>query len=358
MAENSPILSAIRKKSLTDLKRALRAEKKPPAPRALGAAAAAFWTEGLSALVAAGGDINGLYRNYRPLHCLIQREAHAAGDPFTPERRACLEWMLAHGADAEALAAWPSARALVVAAFGGEREIVHILKAHGARIDVFTASALGDARTVERLLAKDRGLALARDGGLLTALQCCGGSRMGASDAKVSAGLAACARALVAAGADVNARTKSWSHEVTVSYFVIRSGQVEMLRLLLDHGLDATEAVAAAAWDNREDILDILLRHGARLDEAFDHTRPVLNELVRWGQFKPARMLLGKGANPNVPDRERGWTAVHQAVSRGNVAMLKDLLDAGGNPAARDSDGVQPRDLARGKNRRQLLALL
>ena len=48
---------------------------------------------------------------------------------------------------------------------------------------------------------------------------------MGESNRAVTKGLLECARALVAAGADVNALTQSWGHNVSVSYFVIRSGQ-------------------------------------------------------------------------------------------------------------------------------------
>ena len=86
----------------------------------------------------------------------------------------------------------------------------------------------------------------------------------------------------------------------------------------------------------------------------FDQTRPVLNELVRWGQFKQARMLLARGASPNVAD-DRGWTAVHQAASRGNVKMMEDLLAAGGDGTRRDKSGTTPLDVARV---REVVALL
>jgi hypothetical protein len=38
---------------------------------------------------------------------------------------------------------------------------------------------------------------------------------------------------------------------------------------------------------------------------------------------------------------------VHQAVSRGNVRMLKAVLDAGGDRTRPDQDGQTPMDLGR-----------
>ena len=314
------------------------------------------WTAGLKHLVKHGGDLNASFKQYRALHALIQEKPHAGGSS-TPARIACLKWMLAHGADPELAGAWPAARALVIAAFQGERGYVDAIKDAGAQIDIFTAAALGDTKRVEKLLARDPDLATARDGGLLTALQCCGGSRLGAKSPAAARALLACARLLVDAGADVNALTPSWGHEVSVAYFVIRSGQVETLAYLLTHGLHPTEAVSTAAWNNRADILDLLIAHGADVDRALDDTRPILNELIRWGQFANARLCLARGASPNRPD-DRGWTAMHQVVSRGNLTMLRDLLAAGGDAGLADHDGRTPRGMARKSGRADLLAAI
>ena len=62
---------------------------------------------------------------------------------------------------------------------------------------------------------------------------------------------------------------------------------------------------------------------------------------MRWGQVKPALWLLERGASPNLPD-ERGWTALHQAASRGNERMLRACLDAGGDREVRDRFRLTP----------------
>jgi ankyrin repeat protein len=73
--------------------------------------------------------------------------------------------------------------------------------------------------------------------------------------------------------------------------------------------------------------------------------------------FAAIAELLAKGASPNVPD-ERGWTAVHQAVSRGNVRMIEAVMAAGGDGGRPDREGKTPRDLARAHRRPDLLALV
>jgi len=341
------MLALVKKQDLAALARALKAHRGPIPAAAVVSAAGLGWKAGLELLVEHGADLNASYRNYRPIHALIQEDPHRGGSS-TPKRLSCLKWMLRRGADPELTGAWPAARALVIAAFVGEQNYVGALRDGGARIDIFTASALGEAKRVDKLLAGDRALAGARDHGVLTALQCAGGSRLGANNKKIAGGLLRITTALVDAGADVNIYTRSYARDVNVAYFVIRAGQIEMLKFLLSRGLDATAAVSTAAWDGVEDILDLLVRHGARIDRAFDQARPVLNELVRWGQFKQARMLLSRGANPNLPD-DRGWTAIHQAASRGNVKILEDLIAAGGDLARRDTSGRTPLDIARAK---------
>lgn len=356
MPRADALITAVAKQDLTALRAALAKHDCAPPAQAMMNAGRLAWLPGLKLLTAHGGDLNASFRNYRAIHALIQEKPHEGGSS-TPERIACLEWMLDHGADPEQMAAWPAARAVVIAAFTGEQRYVKVLFAHKAKRNVFTSAAVGDAVRVAKELQADPGLALARDGGLLTALQCCAGSRLGAKHPKVNASLLECARLLIEAGADVNARTKTWAHEVPVSYFVIRSGQMEMLRLLLARGMNPTDAVSTACWDRREDMLDLLIGHGADLTKACDQARPVLSELIRWGQFEAARMYLRKGVDPNLTD-DKGWTSLHQAVSRGNLRMLQDLIAAGGDPRRASEDGRTPRGMAKKAGRDDLLRVL
>lgn len=357
MADKPQLVAAVRGKDLVSLKRLLERHQGAIPPQVVVDAGRLAWKPGLMQLRKHGADLNAVHRNYRPLHALIQEKPHAAPATTTLERVRCLAWLLQNGADPELLGAWPSARAIVVAAFVGDPGYVEALLEAGVARDVFSCAALGDARGIRRLLSADPALARARDGGVLTPLHCCAGSRLWKKEARIAKDLVAIARLLVDAGADPNATARSWGHDVDVSYFAIGSGQVETLKLLLERGMDAQAGIATAAWETREDILDLLLARGGRIDAVREHGKPLLNELIRWGQFKQARLLLARGASPNLPD-ERGWTSIHQAVSRGNVKMLHDLMLQRGDAKRADLAGQTPVEMARAAGRRDLLELL
>jgi Ankyrin repeats (3 copies) len=190
----------------------------------------------------------------------------------------------------------------------------------------------------------------------LTALHCCAGSRLGAKNRKIKDTLLTTARLLLDHGAVVKASVRSWSHDVDVVYFAASSGQLELFELLLKRGADATAALPSALWRDGFEFAELALRHGAKLDSAIDNGKPLLNELIRWGQMKAVFWLLDHGASPNLADAQ-GWTAVHQAASRGNERMMKAVLQAGGDPTRRDAQGSTPLEIAVEKKRAKLVSL-
>src|SRR5262245_171218 len=109
-------------------------------PAAMMEAGRLAFQTALALLVKHGGDINASARQYRALHALLQEDAHGAASAPSRERLACLDWMLAHGADPETTGGWPPARAIVTAAFVGRREYVERLRNAGAKIDGFAAA--------------------------------------------------------------------------------------------------------------------------------------------------------------------------------------------------------------------------
>jgi ankyrin repeat protein len=340
------------------------AESKGPRAAEVVRAAQAADLGQLERLHARGADWNASWRNYRPLHALIQEEPHAeraekAGTTVDAKRLACLDWLLAHGADPEALGAWPSLRAILVAAFAGVPEYVERLRAAGAHVDLHVEAALGDVAVVRKRLgrgkeARERARSLDRGGA--TALACCAGSRLFRDDARGEERLREVATLLLDAGADPDAKVRSWAHDVDVAYFAIGAKHLEMLELLLARGANAGAALVSAAWHEDRRFAEAALRHGAEPDRSHEGDRPILNELVRWGQVDSALWLLAHGAGPNAPDA-RGWTALHQAVSRGNARMVGTFLEAGADPRRKDAEGITPFEMAVAKGNAKLVAL-
>lgn len=331
----------------------------------------------LERLFSAGADLNALHRGYRPLHALIQTKPHADATTPSAKQLECAQWLIEHGADPELHAAWPPARAILVAAFAGAREYVELLRDAGARVDIYVSAALGDRAAVARALKKTPTVARGRDVGAdggerdgLTALQCAAASRLGRTDAALRARLVEIAQLLIDAGADPNAKTRSWGHDVDAVYFAASAHHVEMFELLLDSGADATEALTPALWNGGalfEPLAAAAMARGANANAALGDKRPLLNDLIRWGQFKPALWLLAHGADPNRPqaldvtDAEGrltdsgGWTALHQAASRGNVKMVEALIKAGADVTRRDAAGRTPFDIAAAAPLKKLL---
>lgn len=346
------LLQAIKARDLAAVRSAL--DENPAwavhARPALTAAGGAF-LDALKLLTAHGASLNGIWRGYRPLHALLQENPHAAAGGPDKDRLACLDWMLRNGADPELSAAWPPARALIIASFVGSPIFVEHLRAGGAKVDPFIGAALGDTALVRKTLSKQPSFARDRDPSGLTALHCASGSRLCGFPTLPAA------RLLLDAGADVRARAKTWDHEIDAVYLAAGAKNTVLFELLLQRGAIATEALVPAVWNGNEELAAIAMAHGADPNQAIASGQPLLNNLIRWGQFRLAFWLLERGTSPNLPD-QRGWTAVHQAASRGNEKMLRAVLDAGGDRTIRDAEGETPHNIAENTGKAKIMAML
>ena len=83
-------------------------------------------------------------------------------------------------------------------------------------------------------------------------------------------------------------------------------------------------------------VMELLVTHGADVNLASPLSRAIERNLPYDVQF-----LLVNGANPDAPIWG-GGTAVHMAVVKGRLEILKMLLDYGANPNAKDDAGHTP----------------
>ena len=161
-------------------------------------------------------------------------------------------------------------------------------------------------------------------------------------------------------GASVHAREKS--HGQTALMWAAAQENPAVVRVLLAHGADAgarsdshllpvslgdgnafeqyfmepqrgSTPLLFAARNGRIGNARLLLDAGADVNEAAPNGQSALVIASFSGQGELAELLLERGANPN--DAEAGYTALHTAVSRGDLDLVRALSAHGADPNAR-----------------------
>ncbi|MCY3842178.1 MAG: ankyrin repeat domain-containing protein [Acidobacteria bacterium] len=133
-------------------------------------------------------------------------------------------------------------------------------------------------------------------------------------------------RVLLAHGADAGARSDS--HLLPVS--LGDGNPFEQYFLEPQRG---STPLLFAARNGRVENARLLLDAGADVDEAAPNGQSALVIASFSGQGELAELLLKRGANPN--DAEAGYTALHTAVSRGDLNLVRALSAHGADPNAR-----------------------
>jgi ankyrin repeat protein len=133
-------------------------------------------------------------------------------------------------------------------------------------------------------------------------------------------------RALVERGADVRARSRVYTQTVT-SEVTQRAGREELNYSVLRGG--STPLLFAARVGDAESAR-ILLEAGADVNDTLPNGLSALAEAAHSGQQAAGIVLLDKGADPNAA--AAGYTALHAAVLRGGLELVKALLARGANP--------------------------
>jgi uncharacterized protein len=182
-----------------------------------------------------------------------------------------------------------SVSATMHALYRGRRGLAETIAAALPELDIFEAAALGRIDRLEALLASEPALATARSADGFTALHF--PAFFGVGDAS------AATRLLLAAGAEVNARS--------------------------ENGLSVLPIHSAAAG-NHDDVVAVLVDAGADV-------------------------------NARQPG---GWTALHGAAQNGSLASVDRLLAAGADPTARNDAGTSALDLARTGGHEAIVARL
>lgn len=156
---------------------------------------------------------------------------------------------------------------------------------------------------------------------------------------------------LLERGANPNARDK---YGETALMHAAEEGEKEVVRLLLTRNPDQKAKDAAlrkAAYQRYQgctDVIQLLLDKGANPNTRDENDRTVLMVAIDRGQVEAVRLLLEKGAKAD-PDIEKVMTKMIQedeidkvwrAIVSCNLPEVKNLLDKGVDPNARDKSGI------------------
>ena len=163
-------------------------------------------------------------------------------------------------------------------------------------------------------------------------------------------------RFLISAGADVNA-TRPFG--LTVLMIAARKSRDDVIQMLIEAGADVNAADSGgvtallhAAKYGWESSLVVLAETGADLNVTSPSGETPLNMMVKLSRYAGVKYLVEKGADVNYnPYR----TALHYGVMVSNVNSTRLLLGAGADVNIPDEKGITPLMLA---SRRKLYRLL
>jgi ankyrin repeat protein len=141
-------------------------------------------------------------------------------------------------------------------------------------------------------------------------------------------------KVLIEAGADVRARSRAYAQTVT-SEVTQRAGREELNYTVLRGG--STPLLFAARSGDAVSIR-LLLAAGADVNDKLPNGMSALVLAAHSGNGSAATALLEQHADPNAA--EVGYTALHAAVLRSDLNLVKDLLAHGANPNATITKGT------------------
>lgn len=191
---------------------------------------------------------------------------------------------------------------ITVAAYWGERQVLALLVEAASTLDIWEAAVVGDADRAHYLVAGDPRLVEARSSDGFTALHLA-----------VFFGSPETAEVLLAAGADVSARTTNALDNQPLHAAVAGAdpaARLASVKLLLDAGATPNERqsggftpIMSAAQNGDDMVVDLLLAHGADPMLSDDRGRTAADLAEEGGYPRLAvRLQGGTSSRPEEPD--------------------------------------------------------
>lgn len=168
-------------------------------------------------------------------------------------------------------------------------------------------------------------------------------------------------KALVEAGADINAKDKSG--EAPLHIAAVR-GYRQITSLLIAEGADINTRDArkltplhAAAWGDHKETVALLIAKGANINARDEDGVTPLHVSALSGGHKTMALLINKGADINARNKY-GMTPLHAAALAGQKEAAKLLIDKGADVNAKNNEGVTPLQVASHEGHQSIVELL
>ena len=159
---------------------------------------------------------------------------------------------------------------------------------------------------------------------------------------------------LLKAGVDINSSLREDSKDPSAYYGMTAlemaacAGSLDVIKLLLSHGAEMTDATLSfATRSGITQVVHFLLDAGANINGKAKHGNTALKEAVRAEDVQIVEILLRRGAIVNDPYQGRGMTPLQEACYVGHVDLAKTLLEAGAvvNAGAGEHDPWNDKDI-------------
>ncbi len=259
---------------------------------------------------------------------------------------------------------------LIVASLADDLEMVKYLKTRGAKFnspkeEFLCAASHGDVKTLQRILAdgesakphnwlyrllfKHRIEAQKRKW-TASLINQSYGHGLTPLMAAAENGRTGAVKAIIAAGADINALDSE--HDTPLMY-AIKSGSKSTIFALRDAGADPTIAdlggvstlLQAATYLDDPDVVHFLIQRGVPVNAGSIINETPLMAAACFGRIETVKILLDAHVPVNAQSTE-GLTALSEAASSGEADILTLLLKAGADPSIKDGESKSALDYA------------
>ena len=153
---------------------------------------------------------------------------------------------------------------------------------------------------------------------------------------------------------------------MTALMTAVNNNDILSVQELIKKGVDVSELDAnqdaplvIAAYKGHTEIVKKLLEAGADItavDPAMKAT--ALHAAAYAGRTDAARVLIAYKIDIDKQGPYNGYTALHDAIWQNNIETAKVLIEAGANLKIKSKDGQTAFDLAKAKDRKEIVALL